>query len=347
MKSTSNKRAIIVGIFVFIGLAILIVTILTLGSQRKTFASSITIKSLFDDVNGLQKGNNVWYSGVKVGTIKKVLLTGNGNVEVDMSIEEHSRQFIRKDAKAKISSDGLIGNKIIVIYGGTLQTPEVENGDILGVQKLLSTDEMMSTLSKNNDNLLEITNGFKIISKKIVDGQGTVGKLLSNETLANDLESTMLTLKRASVSMANVSTNLSAYTSKLQSKGSLTNDLVSDTVIFSKLRSTVTQLQEVAKTSDSVINNLKTTSAGLNKGVNNLNDGLSNNKTPIGMLLHDEQAASSLKLTLKNLQTGTKKLDEDLEALQHNFLLRGFFKKKAKREGESTTIVFDTTVTDK
>ncbi len=347
MKSTNNKRAIIVGIFVFLGLAIFIVTILTLGSQRKTFSSSITIKSLFDDVNGLQKGNNVWYSGVKVGTIKKVLLTGNGNVEVDMSIEEHSRQFIRKNAKAKISSDGLIGNKIIVIYGGSLQIPEVEDGDVLGVQKLLSTDEMMNTLSKNNDNLLEITNGFKIISKKIVDGQGTVGKLLSDETLANDLNSTMVTLKRASLNMANLSANLSAYTSKLQSKGSLTNDLITDTVIFSKLRSTVTQLQEVTKTSDSVINNLKTTSVGLNKGVNNLNDGLSNNKTPIGMLLHDEQAASSLKLTLKNLQTGTKKLDEDLEAIQHNFLLRGFFKKKAKREGESTTIVFDTTVTDK
>ncbi len=330
MKSNSNKKAIIVGIFVFLGLAIFIVTILTLGSQKKTFAKSITIKSLFDDVNGLQKGNNVWYSGVKVGTIKKVFLTGNGNVEVDMSIEQHSRQFIRKDAKARISSDGLIGNKIIVIYGGTLQSPEVESGDILGVQKLLSTDEMMSTLAKNNDNLLEITNGFKVISKRIVDGQGTVGKLLTDETLANDLNATMHTLKRASVNMADLSNSLSVYTSKLQSKGSLANDLVSDTVIFSRLRSTVAQLQQVAATSESVVNNLKSAS-------NDLNSGLSNDKSPAGMLLHDEQAAADIKTILKNLQTGTKKLDENLEAIQHTYLLRGFFRKKAKREKKDST----------
>ena len=330
MKSTSTKRAVIVGIFVFLGLAIFIVTILTLGSQRKTFARSITIKSLFDDVNGLQKGNNVWYSGVKVGTIKKVLLTGNGSVEVDMGIEQHSRQFIRKDAKAKISSDGLIGNKIIVIYGGSLQSPEVETGDILGIQKLLSTDDMMNTLAKNNDNLLELTNDFKVISKRIVDGQGTIGKLLTDQSLANDLNATMLTLKRASVNMADLSSNLSIYTSKLQSKGSLANDLVSDTVIFSRLRSTVAQLQQVAATSESVVNNLKSAS-------NDLNTGLNNDKTPAGMLLHDEQAAANIKLTLQNLQTGTKKLDENLEALQHNYFLRGFFRKKARREKADST----------
>lgn len=330
MKSNSNKRGIIVGIFVFLGLTIFIVTILTLGSQKKTFAKSITIKSFFDDVNGIQKGNNVWYSGVKVGTIKKVLLTGNGSVEVDMSIEQHSRQFIRKDAKAKISSDGLIGNKIIVIYGGTLQSPEVETGDILGIQKLLSTDDMMNTLAKNNDNLLQLTNDFKVISKRIVDGQGTIGKLLTDQTLANDLNATMLTLKRASVNMADLSYNLSVYTSKLQSQGSLANDLVSDTVIFSRLRSTVAQLQQVAATSESVVNNLKVAS-------NDLNNGLNNDKTPAGMLLHDEQAAANIKTILKNLETGTKKLDESLEAVQHTYLLRGFFRKKARREKEDST----------
>lgn len=69
--STSGKRPIIVGIFIFLGLAIFIAAILTLGSQHKTFKKSITVKAVFDDVNGLQKGNNIWFSGVKIGTIKK------------------------------------------------------------------------------------------------------------------------------------------------------------------------------------------------------------------------------------------------------------------------------------
>ena len=330
MKSTNNKRAIIVGIFIFLGLAIFIITVLTLGSQHKTFEKSITIKAIFDDVNGLQKGNNIWFSGVKIGTIKKVSISGNAKVEVSMNIEEHSHQFIRKDAKAKISTDGLIGNKIVVIYGGSLQVPEVETGDVLGIEKLLSTDEMMSTLAKNNDNFLEITNGFKVISKRLVDGQGSIGKLMTDETLVNDLDATAVTLKRTSSNLEKLSSNVAAYTSKLSAKGSLANDLVTDTIIFNKLRSTVQQLQQVTETSKSVIDNLKAST-------NTFNDGLNNKNAPVGMLLHDEQAATNIKITLKNLQSGTKKLDEDLEALQHNFLLRGFFRKKARNEKADST----------
>ena len=131
MKSTGSTRAIIVGIFIFLGLAIFIITILTLGSQHKTFEKSITVKTFFDNVNGLQKGNNVWFSGVKVGTIRKVNLKENGKVEVEMSIEEKSVKFIPKDVKAKLSSDGLIGNKIIEIYGGTPTGAKIEAGDIV------------------------------------------------------------------------------------------------------------------------------------------------------------------------------------------------------------------------
>jgi phospholipid/cholesterol/gamma-HCH transport system substrate-binding protein len=330
MKSTNNQRAIIVGIFIFLGLAILIITILTLGSQHKTFEKSVTVKAIFDDVNGLQKGNNIWFSGVKIGTVKRISILGGAKVEVSLDIEEHSHQFIRKDAKAKISTDGLIGNKIVVIYGGSLQVPEVETGDILGIEKLLSTDEMMATLAKNNDNVLEITNGFKVISKRLVDGQGTLGKLMTDETMVNDLDAAAVTLKKTVLSLEKLSSNVAAYTAKLGAKGSLTNDLVTDTIIFSKLRSTVQQLQQIAETSKGVVDNLKTST-------NTFNDGLNNKNVPAGMLLHDEGAATNIKITLQNLQSGTKKLDEDLEALQHNFLLRGFFRKKARNEKTDST----------
>lgn len=330
MKSTSNKRAIIVGIFIFLGLAIFIITILTLGSQQKTFERSITIKSFFENVNGLQKGNNVWFSGVKVGTIKKVILTGTGKVEVDMYVDQQSLQYIRKDAKARISTDGLIGNKIIEIYGGTSKALQIEAGDVLVNDKLLSTDEMMNTLAKNNDNLLVITNDFKTISSRLVDGKGSIGKLLTDETMFNKINTTVTSLKRASENIQALSSNVSAYTSKLNSKGNLANDLVTDTIIFSKLRATVSQLQQVAVTSQSVINNLQT-------AANTLNNGLINKNAPVGMLLNDEQSASQIKITLQNLQSASKKLNDDLEALQHNFLLRGFFRKKAKNEKKDST----------
>jgi len=339
MKSTGYTRAIVVGIFVFLGVAIFIITVLTLGSQHKTFEKSITVKTYFDNVNGLQKGNNVWFSGVKVGTIKRVNLKENGKVEVEINIEEVSVKFIPKDVKAKLSSDGLIGNKIIEIYGGTPAGPKLQQGDIIGGDKLLSTEAMMSTLSKNNDNILAITNDFKLISSRIAAGKGSIGKLLTDETLADQLNATTNILKRASLNLEKLSENVSNYTAKLNNKGSLANDLVTDTVIFSKLRTTVSRLQNIADSSQNIITNFTKTGSIIN-------EGLTNKNTPAGMLLNDEQSANKIKATLQNLQSASKKLDEDLEALQHNFLLRGFFKKKAKQDKENSKIVLDTVVTN-
>ena len=183
----------------------------------------------------------------------------------------------------------------------------------------------MTTLKKSNDNVLSITNGFKIISNKILEGKGTVGKLLSDETMANDLSATTITLKKAAQNMQKLSTTVSEYASKLKSKGTLADELVSDTVIYSRLRSTVSQMQQVALTSQGIVDNLKTVS-------NKLSTDLNNNNTPVGVLLHDEKAAADMRSTLSNLSTSTHKLDQDLEAVQHNFLFRGFFRKKAKQE---------------
>jgi phospholipid/cholesterol/gamma-HCH transport system substrate-binding protein len=337
MRSTGNRSAVIVGIFIFLALAIFIWTVLTLGSQKKTFANSITIKSYFENVNGLQKGNNVWFSGVKVGTIKKVNLIGNGRVEVDMNIEENSLPFIRKNAKARLSTDGLIGNKIVEIYGGTSKAPQIANGDMLNNDKLLSTDEMMNTLAKNNDNLLAITANFKNLSSNLLAGKGSIGKLLTDETFANKLDNTVIILNKTTANLEKLTANVSDYTAKLNEKGGLANDLVTDTVIFAHLRATVSQLQNVADQSKQIMGNL-------DSATNNLNEGLNNKNAPAGMFLHDEKTATGLKNTLQNLQAASKKLDEDLEAAQHNFLLRGFFKKKAKNDKENGRVVLDTTV---
>ena len=226
---------------------------------------------------------------------------------------------------AKISSDGLIGNKIIVIFGGTPQSPTIQPGDELRIEKLLNTEELMKTLSKNNDNLLEITNGFKIVSQRMAEGKGTIGKLMTDETLVNNLDATILTLRRSSANLEKFSTSMSNYTAQLHNKGTLASDLVSDTILFNRLRSTVTQLQHVSETSTNIVNDLK-------NATNTLNTGMADKTVPIGMLLNDQQAANNITAPLQNLQAGSKKLDEDLEALQHNFLLRGFFKKKAKKE---------------
>jgi phospholipid/cholesterol/gamma-HCH transport system substrate-binding protein len=331
MKTANVKRAVIVGIFIFLGLVIFIVGILILGGQQRTFEKKIKLKAIFDNVGGLQEGNNVWFSGVKIGTVDDIKFNGNSQVEVIMKVEKQVQKYIRRNAKARISSEGFIGNKIVDIYGGTMNRPIVDNGDVLGVEKALSTDEMMSTLQQNNLNLLEITKDFKEISERLSNGQGSLGKLLTDETLANSLDATAIALRQASVNAQKLTADIAGYSAKLQTRGSLANDLVTDTIIFNRLQATATQLDQVSRTASDVVNNLKAVSSNLNSS-----------NTPLGILLTDQETATNLKLTLRNLQTGTEKLDENMEALQHNFLLRGFFRKKAKKEAAQTSTSPDT-----
>ena len=321
MRSTKNTRAIVIGIFVFVALAIFVLCVLTLGGQKKSFVKAITINALFDDVNGLQKGNNVWFSGVKVGTVKSINFTRNAHVQVAINIEEQVVRFIRKDAMAKISTDGLIGNKIIVVYGGTATQPQVVAGDVLIVEKAASTEEMLNTLQSNNKNLLAITGDVKTLTANLASGQGTLGRLLTDQSLLNSMQSAVATLNRASVNAEKLSAGLSSYASRLQTKGTLANDLVTDTTVFSSVRTTLSQLQVVSDAATAVMKDLKHTT-----------ENLSDSNNTVGVLLRDPQSAEGIKATIQNLQSGTKKLDENMEALQHNFLLRGFFKKKKAQQ---------------
>ena len=323
MKAVQSRRAIIVGIFILIGIAIFMAAIITLGGQRKTFSKGITVKAIFDNVNGLQAGNNIWFSGVKVGTVKRMQLTASARVVVSMTVDQKAKDYIHEDALAKIGSDGFLGNKIVIIYGGSLAKPALKNDDVLNVGVVPDQDKIMNTLQENNKNLLEITDNFKSISKKLADGQGTIGKLLTDDELANQLQSVVAVLNKASANIQTLTSNVADYTSKLQTKGVLANDLVSDTSLFKSLKTAAAQIQEASDNAKELTNNLKEVTQKINDSTNT-----------VGVLLHDQQAASNLKSTTENLQAGTEKFNEDMEALQHNFLFRGFFRKKEKREKE-------------
>jgi phospholipid/cholesterol/gamma-HCH transport system substrate-binding protein len=316
MSDASNKRTVIVGIFVFLGLAFLIVGILAIGNLNETFKKKISVIVLFDEVSGLQKGNNIWFSGVKIGVVGKVEFYSQKKVLVEMKIDESVQQYIRKDALVKISTDGLIGNKILVIYGGSAAAPEIAEGDTLGVEKMVTTEDMLRDLQENNKNILEITNDFKRISKKLAGGEGTVGKLLNDEEIYHQLDAATLSLQSAAGKADQLTGSLARFSEGLNKKGTLANELTTDTVVFNSIKTSVVQLQQMADTAAVFIENLKEAS--------------NNPNTTLGVLLHDEESGKHLKETLKNLESSSAKLDEDLLAAQHNFLLRGYFKKKAK-----------------
>lgn len=326
MQTAETKRDILVGLFIFFGLVIFIVGIFVLGGQKNTFVKSLRINAVFNDIGGLKPGNNVWFSGVKIGTIKTIKFYGKSQVEVSMNIEQSAQQYIRKDASAKLSSDGLIGNKLIVIFGGNPKMPEIEDGDILQVQKELSTDDIMKTFQENNENLIGITSNFKKLSADMVKGKGTAGALLADSSLAMSFRAIVNNLQKTTRTSAQLAGQLGVFAAKLNTKGGLADKVMTDTSVFNKLQATAEQLQKTAGNASAITENLTKASNKLNSTDN-----------AMGLLLNDAKTANQVKSTMGNLEQSSQKLNDDLEAVQHNFLLRGFFKKKEKAETATAT----------
>lgn len=318
MNETSNKRPIWVGLFVLLGIVFLLAGILMIGNLHATFKKKMKVVAFFDDVSGLQTGNNVWFSGVKIGTVGKLRFYNESQVEVSINLEVKAQEYIRRDAKIKIGSDGLIGNKILIIYDGTSKSEQIEPGDTLQVEKTFSQEDMIETLQENNVNLLSVTTDLKTMSHKLLAGEGTLGKLMSDNKVYDNMESATASLRIASASAAQLVQSLNEFSAGLSAKGTLANELVTDTVMFSSLKASAQQFRQMADTANSILNSLQAAERDPN--------------TPVGALLHDKETGAYLKETIKNIESSSKKLDETLEAAQHSFLLRGFFRKKEKAE---------------
>lgn len=314
----NNKHNAKLGLFITIGLVIFIVGILAIGNINNAFKKSIQVFAVFEEVNGLQVGDNVWLSGVKVGTVKDMQFLSNSDVLVNINIEQKIQQYIPKNALAKISSDGLIGNKLIVIYSGDLQSGMLQSDDTLHVESSITNEDMMATLQQNNTNLLAITSDFKNISKQILEGKGTVGKLLTDDQLYTKLSSAMTEINTTAAKLNSVSGSLEQFTQQLNKPSNLANTIVTDTAIFKDVELMVSNLKAVS-------NQVLQTSEELKILTENLN---SNNTSVAGVLLNDESAAVNLKQSLINLESSSQKLNENMEALQHNFLFRRYFKNK-------------------
>jgi phospholipid/cholesterol/gamma-HCH transport system substrate-binding protein len=324
MEAGESKRARIVGIFIALGIVIFVLGIFTLGSNQKSFGGGIQISAVFDDVAGLKKGGAVWFSGVKVGTINTIKFQGVSQVNVRITVDKNVQSFIHRNAGVRISSEGLIGNKIIVIDGGSPQAPIVQDGDVLQSEKLLSTDDITKTLQQNNVNILAITTDLKKVSHQLAEGKGMIGALMSDTILAMKFRKIVQNLDNTTTATTRMAMELDKFGAKLNSKGTLADNLLTDTVTYNKLRASVTNLQHTTASAAETMSNL-------NKASNQLNG----TNSAIGVLLNDPKGAVKVQTTLDYLQQSSIKLNDDLEAAQHNFFLKGFFKDKAKAKADS------------
>lgn len=321
MKTNEIKQNVKLGIFVTIGIAMFLVSIFFIGNENNVFNKTFGAFAIFKNVEGLKEGDNVWLSGVKIGTVKDVRIVSDGKVIVTLSLKDKQNKFIKKNATAFIGSDGLVGNKIVVIRPGNVaQTLDAE--DTINTASPTDTQELINIAKDVGENTRSITDNLKVLSGKINDGQGVVGELLNNGAIAQELRMAVNDFKSTTSNTSHASAQLDQMMSKLNNGDGLVNRLATDTTLSYTFDQTLANVKKVSTNAAEMSRNLEEVIAKINS---------SNNA--IGVLLADTAFANKMKVTLDNAKSASIKLDDNMEALQHNFLLRGYFKKKKKAEG--------------
>jgi len=203
MKTTSSQK-IKIGLFTFAGIAVLVIAIFLLGNKKSLFNSTFDVYGTFKNVNGLQVGNNVRFAGINVGVVDNIQIVTDSAVRVDLTLNSTVKKFIKKDSKMSIGSDGLMGDKLVVISpGGSDSQEEVGNGEQLTAVNPVDLDRIISKLTGIANNAGNLIQNLSEITGKVNSGKGSLGRLLNNDKMANDLDATV---KQAKKTMANVHT---------------------------------------------------------------------------------------------------------------------------------------------
>jgi phospholipid/cholesterol/gamma-HCH transport system substrate-binding protein len=286
-KDVSNK--IKLGIFISIGMLLFIAGIYFIGQGQQLFRSTFRISGVFKDVAGLQAGNAVRLSGVNVGTVDNIRIESDSSIRVEILIDERTRVFIKKDAMATIGSEGLMGNKLLIITPGTGGKNVIEDGDSVATSVPMDLDDVMETIQTTIENTSNITRDLSLITANIQSGKGTIGKLLMDKTMVENFDSTFANLKDGSA----------RFKVFMEKASELDAALIS-------------------------INQTMENTAALTKDLSLITGSIHAGNGTVGKLLMDSSYAKNIDSTLVNLKEGTAGLKSLLEKAKTSWLLWGY-----------------------
>lgn len=324
MKKTSAQE-LRLGLFVILSTILFVVAVYLVGQKQNLFKKSFTISSYFQNVNGLQKGNNVRYSGVDIGTVQGIDMVNDSVIKVTMKIDEKIVSHINKNAQATIGSDGLVGNMIVNIIPGEGTEERISNGDVIQSFSRIGGDDILSTLNATSENLAILISNMMKVTNKLNHGEGTLGVLINDTIMAQNLKQVTYNLKTASAGASGSVNELNALIRSLRTNQETTlGVLINDTLSGQTLKNTLVNLENTSLELQTIAGN-----------IDQLVTDISTSEGTFNYILHDTVLVESLEQTMKNINEGTAKFSEDMEALKHNFLFRGYFKKLEKEEAKA------------
>ena len=198
METHSDHFKIRLGLFVAGGLVLFVLTIFFIGRQKNLFNPVYSLNSTFHNVSGLQVGDNIRFAGINVGTVDNINIINDSTVKVTMTIQKEVKKFIKNDSEVSIGSEGLIGDKLLVISQGGASSPLAQVGQHLASKEPIETDEIISSIKVTAGNAEVISYELAEIMTKINGGNGTLGRLIQDSTIAENLNQTIVNLKKSS-----------------------------------------------------------------------------------------------------------------------------------------------------
>jgi phospholipid/cholesterol/gamma-HCH transport system substrate-binding protein len=318
------------GLFVLAGAFVLILTLYLIGKSQNLFGSNVELKARFRNVSGLMSGSNVLFSGIQVGTVNKIKIIDDTTIEISFLVDKEMLPYIHRNARVSIGTEGLMGNKIVNILPVNESSPPVREGELLSASQAVSTDEMLATLDKTNMNIAAISEGLKSSVQRLNDSKALWG-ILDDSSLALNMKASMENISRASANVNAVTQDLHAMIADVKNGKGSVGALLRDTAFSANLEQTLAKIKEVG---------VKAAGVGdeLDQMVGDIRHNMDQGQGTVHALLKDSSLAMKLSATMDNVQRGTESFSQDMEALKHNFLLRGYFRKLDKQRKKNNTV---------
>lgn len=198
METKTQGFKVRLGAFIIGGIVLFVLAIFIIGKQKNLFNPVFKVSTKFQNVSGLQVGSVVRFSGINVGTVDNIQIINDSMVKVDLLIKNDVKKFIHTDSKAGIGSEGIIGDKIIVLSQGSASTQIVKESQYIQSIEPIETDAIMRSLETTAGNAAIASSEITDIMIKINSGEGTLGRLIQDDKMASNIDQTLSNLNSGS-----------------------------------------------------------------------------------------------------------------------------------------------------
>lgn len=320
MKDKTEMNSAKLGLMVILSILFLIFTLYVIGKNRNIFGSSITLVAVLENVNGLVPGNNVRFKGIDIGTIKSINMENDSSIYVHFLVKKNMQSFIKVNALTSITTDGLMGNKILQIIPQNNNFREITEGDTLYPQDAISTDEMLKRLGSTGDYFERISVNLYEITNKLNQSEALWG-LLADQKMVNDMKETLAELNQASQNATAMTKAGKEMIQEFKNGNGLVNKVFTDSIMSDQLMNSMENVMLTSEKAVALMNDMKI-------WLESIQDG----EGTVQLVLKDSTFKADIQQTITNLEAGTDNFNQNMEALKQNFLFRRYFRRLEKKE---------------